>query len=90
MHRYTERYGDDIDGNRGIYITEYELDNDDTPEIESQILEFIQSSGELPDDNFTIYLIDPHSDDTIEFDINPFDYINRSAALEYLAGCLED
>jgi hypothetical protein len=85
-----EHYGDDIDGNRGIMMTSFELDSDDIPEIESQILEYIQSTGELPDSNFTVYLIDPISEDTIEFDINPFNYICKSVALEYLANQLED
>ena len=84
MHRYTERYGDDIDGNRSIFMITFELDADDIPEIESQIIEFVQSSGELPENPFTVYLIDPVSEKTIEFDINPFDYISESELLTYL------
>lgn len=84
MHRYTERYGDDIDGNRSILMITFELDSDDIPEIESQIIEFVQASGELPENLFTIYLIDPISEETIEFDINPFDYISKSELLTYL------
>jgi len=89
MTMRTEIYGSDADGNRGVLIKWHELDKDDKPGIQSQIIEYIQSTGELPDNNFTVYLIDPHSEDTIEFNINPFDYICKSDALEYLANQLE-
>jgi len=85
-----ERYGEDIDGNRGTNIINYKFEDDDIQEIESQILEYIQATKELPNKKFTVYLIDPYSEDTVEFDINPFKYIAKSGCLEYLADCLED
>jgi len=91
MYSYTEHnWGCDADGNRGIDRTFYELDKDDVPEIESQIFEFIQASGELPDTDFSVYLIDPVNEETIQFGINPFEYVNKSACLEYLADYLKD
>lgn len=80
----------DIDGNRGITAVFYELTAEDSPEIESQIFEFIQSTSELPDTNFTVYLIDPISEETIEFTINPFDFIPQSTCIEYLANSTEE
>ena len=45
-------YGADADGNRGTTAIFYELDDSDTPEIISQIIEYIESTGELPDNPF--------------------------------------
>ena len=91
MNRIVEHdHMSDIDGNRGITAVFYELTPEDALEIESQIFEFIQSTGELPDTNFTVYLIDPISEETIEFTVNPFDYIPQSICIEYLANFTEE
>ena len=75
MHSETDEfYGADIDGNRGVPMTFYELDESDTPEIESQINEFIESTGELPTNPFTVHLIDPLTENDIEFEVDPFEY----------------
>lgn len=88
MHRIVDTsYGADIDGNRGIVAVFYELDKSDTPEIESQITEFIQSSGELPSNPFTVQLIDPINEHDVSFDINPFDYLSNEQMTHILATC---
>ena len=77
-------YGADADGNRGIPAIFYELDDSDEPEIISQIIEYIESTGELPDNPFTVRLIDSLSEDDIDFDINPLDYLSEQEQLLYI------
>ena len=77
-------YGADADGNRGIRAVFYELDDSDTPEIISQIIEYIESTGELPDNPFTVRLIDPVSEDDVDFEINPLDYLSEQEQLLYI------
>ena len=80
-------YGADADGNRGTPAIFYELDDTDTPEIISQIIEYIESTGELPDKVFTVRLIDPISEDDVDFEINPFDYLSNEQMSHILATC---
>ena len=85
MTRQVEsNYGADADGNRGIPAIFYELDDSDEPEIISQIIEYIESTGELPDNPFTVRLIDPVSEDDVEFEINPEDYLSEQEQLLYI------
>ena len=85
MHRVVDTdYGADADGNRGIIATFYELTDEDSPEIVSQIIEYIQSSGELPSTTFEVQLIDPVTEHDVTFDINPFDYISEAECLTYI------
>lgn len=85
MHKVTDHfYGADADGNRGIPVSFYELEDSDTPEIISQIIEFIESTGELPQTEFTVYLIDPVTEEDVSIDINPFDYISKAECLTYI------
>ena len=81
IRQVDNNYGADADGNRGIPAIFYELDDSDTPEIISQIIEYIESTGELPDDNFTVRLIDPVSEDDVDFEINPADYLSEQEQL---------
>lgn len=77
MRRIVEYdYMADIDGNRGITAVFYELDDSDTPEIESQIIEYIEATGELPDESFTVHLIDPVTEDDIYLEVDPFEYVS--------------
>lgn len=48
----------------------YELDDSDTPEIESQLLEFIEATGETPPNPFTVHLIDPITEEDVTSDID--------------------
>lgn len=85
MHKVTDHfYGADADGNRGIPVSFYELDDSDTPEIVSQIIEFIESSGELPQTEFTVHLIDPITEEDVSIDINPFNYLTEQEMLEHI------
>lgn len=77
-------YGADADRNRGIPAIFYELDDSDEPEIVSQIIEYIESTGELPDNPFTVRLIDPVSEDDVDFEINPADYLSEQEQLLYI------
>ena len=77
-------YGADADGNRGIPAIFYELDDTDEPEIVSQIIEYIESTGEFPDNPFTVRLIDPVSEDDVDFEINPLDYLSEQEQLLYI------
>ena len=73
-----EPYGQDADGNRGIYVWDCEIDDDDTPEIEAQIEESITSGG--IDDYFStteVVLINPHNEEDIVFTVNIAEYITR-------------
>ena len=85
MHKVTEQfYGADADGNRGTPVSFYELDPSDSLEIVSQIIEFIEASGELPQTEFTVHLIDPVIENDVSMDINPFDYMSSQQMLEHI------
>ena len=85
MRRIVEYdYMSDIDGNRGITAVFYELDDSDTPEIDSQIIKYIESTGELPEELFTVHLIDPVSEEDIYLEINPFEYISKEECQTYI------
>ena len=87
IRQVDNNYGADADGNRGISAIFYELDNSDAPEIISQIIEYIESTGELPDNHFTVRLIDPVSEDDVDFEINPTDYLSNEQISNILATC---
>ena len=84
IRQVDNNYGADADGNRGISAIFYELDNSDAPEIISQIIEYIESTGEFPDNPFTVRLIDPISEDDVDFEINPVDYLSEQEQLLYI------
>ena len=85
MHKVTDQfYGADADGNRGTPVSFYELDDSDEPEIISQIIEYIESTGEFADNPFTVRLIDPISEDDVDFEINPADYLSEQEQLLYI------
>ena len=87
IRQVDNNYGADADGNRGISAIFYELDDSDTPEIISQIIEYIESTGEFPDNQFTVRLIDPISEDDVDFEINPADYLSNEQISNILATC---
>lgn len=84
IRQVESNYGADADGNRGTREVFYELDDSDEPEIISQIIEYIESTGELPDNPFTVRLIDPVSEDDVDFEINPADYLSEQEQLLYI------
>lgn len=77
MKIYKENYGADADGNRGQWITEYEIDEDDRDAIIDQ-LEFLKEDlgeeEELPR-VVEIALTCPYSDELITFEIDTEDYL---------------
>lgn len=74
MIRYYEKnYGADIDGNRGIPMTFYELESSDNDEIVRLIKE-AQEEGE-DGDVITITMICPIYDEEVDFDITVKDYL---------------
>ncbi len=87
IRQVDNNYGADADGNRGTTTVFYELDDSDEPELISQIIEYIESTGEFPDDNFTVRLIDPVSEDDVDFEINPVDYLSNEQMTNILATC---
>ena len=85
MNRIVEHdHMSDIDGNRGITAVFYELTAEDSPEIEAQIIEYIEATGELPDNSFTVHLIDPITEDDIYLEVNPFEYICEEECQTYI------
>lgn len=85
MHRTVDTdYGADADGNRGIVATFYELSEEDSPEIVSQIIEYIQATGELPANPFTVQLIDYVDEHDVTFEVNPTDYLTEEEMLHIL------
>ena len=87
IRQVDNNYGADADGNRGIPAIFYELDDSDEPEIISQIIEYIESTGEFADNPFTVRLIDPISEDDVDFEINPVDYLSNEQMTNILATC---
>ena len=84
IRQVESNYRADADGNRGTTAIFYELDDSDEPEIISQIIEYIESTGELPNNYFTVRLIDPISENDAEFEINPVDYLSEQEQLLYI------
>ena len=84
MYSHTEYERDDIDGNRGIYLVSYEIESCDTPTIIDQINEFIEDTGEIPPNPFTVHLMDPISEEDVYLDIDPTDYISLTDMENYL------
>ena len=91
MNRIVEpNYRADADGNRGIVQVFFEVDDDDVPEIKSQIIEYLESTEKLPDSEFTIYLIDPVTEKDVILDINPFEYISKDKCQEIINNFTEE
>ena len=64
-------------GHQSVKRWYYELEEADTPEIVSQIEEFIKESGQLPPKDFTVFLYCEVSEDTAELSVDPYDYVTR-------------
>lgn len=68
---YKEKYGEDIDGNRGITVINAEIDSDDTDDIKAQ-LEMLYDPEE---DEYTVTLYCHQFDTEIDFEVNINDYL---------------
>ena len=77
-------YGADADGNRSMPLISYVIELSDTEEIQRQIMESMDDSGELPTNPFTISLIEPVSEEQVELTINPFEYLSEQDCIAYL------
>ena len=79
MKVYKEKnWGADADGNRGISITEYEIDDSDYDSIYDQVMQLkdeLSEDGEELPSTMTITLICPYTEEDIEFEIDPKDYL---------------
>ena len=77
MLRWTESYGEDIDGNRGSKINCYAIEESDRPQIKEQVQEYLSSlnEDEDPDTELDIVLIDPVSEVEVYFTIKIKDYV---------------
>ena len=87
IRQVENNYGADADGNRGTPAIFYELDDSDEPEVISQIIEYIETTGEFADNPFTVRLIDPVYEDDVDFEINPADYLSNEQISNILATC---
>lgn len=76
MKRYIENYGEDIDGNRGIPVTFYEIEPSDYATIKPQVDEYLSSlnEDEDPDSTLVVNLIDPVTEEDVYLEINIKDY----------------
>jgi len=77
-------YGADADGDRSMALTSYIIEPSDLSEIQRQIMEFMDESGEVPSNPFIISLIEPVSEEQVELDINPFEYLSKQDCANYL------
>ena len=71
MHCYQELYGSDADGNRGVIITNAELEPSDSEEIRAQ-LEMMYYPGQ---DIYTVVLYSHQFDTEHEFEVDINDYL---------------
>ena len=71
MQCYQELYGSDADGNRGVIITNAELESSDSDEIKYQ-LEMMYKPGVS---TYTIFLYSHKFDTEHEFEVDINDYL---------------
>lgn len=88
MYKFVEHcYGADSewDCNYTMPLVSYIIEPSDKEQIQRQILEAMDASGELPSDTFTISLIEQISEEQVELTINPFKYLTKEDCMNYLA-----
>ena len=73
MRKYIENIGEDLDGNRGVPTTCYEIEESDRSEIKDQVEEYL-SMVEEPEETITIVLIDTETEEDVYFEVNVKDY----------------
>ena len=84
MYKFIDSYyGADADGNRSIALTSYVIEPSDTEEIQRQLMRSMDDSGELPSNPFTISLIEPVSEEQVDLEINPFNYLDEQDCTSY-------
>lgn len=85
MYSYVENYGQDIDGNRGMLMRFYELEDSDSEEIIKQLKEDYPD-GDYPDSAF-VKLYDNTTDKLVDIEIQPKDYYGDG--FENLIQCID-
>ena len=90
MYKFIDSYyGADADGNRSMPLISYVIEPSDTEQIQRQIMEHMDTSGEVPPEEFMISLIEPVSEEQIELEINPFEYLSKQDCINYLLLTME-
>jgi hypothetical protein len=75
---YQENYGEDIDGNRGTLIWQYELEDEDFFEVQDKVLSYLWENGytfERAPDIIEVPMYDYINDEVVHLEVNPRDYI---------------
>ena len=73
MKTYNELYGADADGNRGIWVKGYDIEDSDTADIVEQLYEDFVNGSEYG--SKTIFLIDDKTEEDIELEVEIEDYL---------------
>ena len=73
MKTYNELYGTDADGNRGILVKEYEIEDSDTDDIVEQLYEDFINGDDIG--IRTVFLIDDKTEEDIELEVEIEDYL---------------
>ena len=73
MKTYNELYGDDADGNRGIWVKEHEIEDSDSTNIVEQLYEDFVNGTETG--IRTVFLIDDKTEEDIELEVEIEDYL---------------
>ena len=90
MYKFIDSYyGADADGNRSMPLISYVIEPSDTEQIQRQIMEHMDNSGEIPPKEFMISLIEPVSEEQVELEINPFEYLSKQDCINYLLLTME-
>ena len=67
MKTYNELYGADADGNRGVWIKEYDIEDSDSTNIVEQLYEDFVNGSE--NGIRTVFLIDDKTEEDIELEV---------------------
>ena len=85
MYKFIDYYyGADADSNRSMPLINYVIEPSDTEQIQRQIIQSMDDSGELPTNPFTVSLIEPISEEQVDLEINPFNYLDEQDCTSYL------
>lgn len=73
MITWVENYGEDIDGNRGVEMHFYDIEDGDKYEITEQIKACLEQEPELK--AMTVTLVCPVTQAKVDFEVNVKDYL---------------
>lgn len=66
-------------------LTSYEVEESDEPEIMRQIVNHIDDCLELPSNPFPASLIEPISEQQVEVNVDPFEYVSETFCKIYIS-----